>query len=504
MMLNIAQKNVEEKKMKEISIILPNQLHENIEFLKKNIPIYLIEEFLFFKQFNFHKQKLIFHRSSMKSYENYLTTKGYIVSYIESENPISEIRNFIKNLSKEIKIIRAIDPDDYLIEKRLKKECLKKNIKIIFYDNPSFINTKEDLKTFFKKEKVKFFQTSFYKNQRKKLNILIDNNNPTGGKWTYDSENREKYPKDKNIPIIRYPKIEEYHLEAVKYVENNFKNNLGSINSNIIYPNNFKSAKKWFHEFLKVRFKEFGPYEDAILKSESILNHSLLSPLINVGLLSPKYIVNETINFYKKNKIPINSCEGFIRQIIGWREFIRGIYTVKGSYERTKNFWGFKRKIPPSFYNGKTGIDPVDDSIKKVINSAYTHHIERLMILGNFMLLCEFDPDEVYRWFMELFIDSYDWVMVPNVYGMSQFADGGLMSTKPYISGSSYILKMSNYKKGDWCVIWDSLFWNFIKNQREFFSKNPRMRMLVNSYDKMDENKKNNLNKTAKKFLMDL
>ena len=504
MMLNIAQKNVEEKKMKEISIILPNQLHEHIEFLKKNIPIYLIEEFLFFKQFNFHKQKLIFHRSSMKSYENYLTTKGYIVSYIESENPISEIRNFIKNLSKEIKIIRAIDPDDYLIEKRLKKECLKKNIKIIFYDNPSFINTKEDLKTFFKKEKVKFFQTSFYKNQRKKLNILIDNNDPTGGKWTYDSENREKYPKDKNAPIIRYPKIEEYHLEAVKYVENNFKNNLGSINSNIIYPNNFKSAKKWFHEFLKVRFKEFGPYEDAILKSESILNHSLLSPLINVGLLSPKYIVNETINFYKKDKIPINSCEGFIRQIIGWREFIRGIYTVKGSYERTKNFWGFKRKIPPSFYNGKTGIDPVDDSIKKVINSAYTHHIERLMILGNFMLLCEFDPDEVYRWFMELFIDSYDWVMVPNVYGMSQFADGGLMSTKPYISGSSYILKMSNYKKGDWCIIWDSLFWNFIKNQREFFSKNPRMRMLVNSYDKMDENKKNNLNKTAKKFLMDL
>ena len=504
MMLNIAQKNVEEKKMKEISIILPNQLHEHIEFLKKNIPIYLIEEFLFFKQFNFHKQKLIFHRSSMKSYENYLTTKGYIVSYIESENPISEIRNFIKNLSKEIKIIRAIDPDDYLIEKRLKKECLKKNIKIIFYDNPSFINTKEDLKTFFKKEKVKFFQTSFYKNQRKKLNILIDNNNPTGGKWTYDSENREKYPKDKNIPIIRYPKIEEYHLEAVKYVENNFKNNLGSINSNIIYPNNFKSAKKWFHEFLKVRFKEFGPYEDAILKGESILNHSLLSPLINVGLLSPKYIVNETINFYKKNKIPINSCEGFIRQIIGWREFIRGIYTVKGSYERTKNFWGFKRKIPPSFYNGKTGIDPVDDSIKKVINSSYTHHIERLMILGNFMLLCEFDPDEVYRWFMELFIDSYDWVMVPNVYGMSQFADGGLMSTKPYISGSSYILKMSNYKKGDWCIIWDSLFWNFIKNQKKFFYKNPRMRMLVNTYDKMDENKKNNLNKTAKKFLMDL
>ena len=490
--------------MKEISIILPNQLHENNQFLKKEFPIYLIEEYLFFKQFNFHKQKLMFHRSSMKHYENYLIKIGYNVRYIESKDKSSEIKNFIRNLSKEIETINTIDPDDYLIEKRLKKECQKRSIKIIFYDNPSFINTKEDLKTFFKNEKVKFFQTSFYKNQRKKLNILIDNNDPAGGKWTYDNENREKYPKNKKTPIILYPKTDEIHTEAVRYVTNHFNNNLGSINSRIIYPNNFKSAKKWFHEFLKIRFKEFGPYEDAILKDESILNHSLLSPLINVGLLSPKYIINETIKFYKINKIPINSCEGFIRQIIGWREFIRGIYTVKGSYERTKNYWGFKRKIPSSFYNGKTGIDPVDDSINKVINSAYTHHIERLMILGNFMLLCEFDPDEVYKWFMELFIDSYDWVMVPNVYGMSQFADGGLMSTKPYISGSSYILKMSDYKKGDWCVIWDSLFWNFIKNQKEFFIRNPRMRMLVNSYDKMDTNKKNNLNITAKSFLNNL
>ena len=490
--------------MKEISIILPNQLHEKNQFLKKEFPIYLIEEYLFFKQFNFHKQKLMFHRSSMKHYENYLIKIGYNVRYIESKDKSSEIKNFIRNLSKEIETIHTIDPDDYLIEKRLKKECQKRSIKIIFYDNPSFINTKEDLKTFFKNEKVKFFQTSFYKNQRKKLNILIDNNDPAGGKWTYDNENRKKYPKNKKTPIILYPKTDEIHTEAVRYVTNHFNNNLGSINSRIVYPNNFKSAKKWFHEFLKIRFKEFGPYEDAILKDESILNHSLLSPLINVGLLSPKYIINETINFYKINKIPINSCEGFIRQIIGWREFIRGIYTVKGSYERTKNYWGFKRKIPSSFYNGKTGIDPVDDSINKVINSAYTHHIERLMILGNFMLLCEFDPDEVYKWFMELFIDSYDWVMVPNVYGMSQFADGGLMSTKPYISGSSYILKMSNYKKGDWCVIWDSLFWNFIKNQKEFFIRNPRMRMLVNSYDKMDTNKKNNLNITAKSFLNNL
>ena len=164
----------------------------------------------------------------------------------------------------------------------------------------------------------------------------------------------------------------------------------------------------------------------------------------------------------------------------------------------------FNRKIPNSFYNGDTGIEPIDDTIKKINNSAYANHIERLMIIGNFMLLCEFEPNEVYKWFMEMFIDSYDWVMVPNVYGMSQFSDSGMMSTKPYISSSNYILKMSNYKKGDWCKIWDSLFWNFMDKQRDFFIKNPRMRMLVSSFDRMEESKRTSLLKTADEYLKTL
>ena len=193
-----------------------------------------------------------------------------------------------------------------------------------------------------------------------------------------------------------------------------------------------------------------------------------------------------------------------MRQIIGWREFIRGVYIAVGNKERTRNFWNFNRKIPNSFYNGDTGIEPIDDTIKKINNSAYANHIERLMIIGNFMLLCEFEPNEVYKWFMEMFIDSYDWVMVPNVYGMSQFSDSGMMSTKPYISSSNYILKMSNYKKGDWCKIWDSLFWNFMDKQRDFFIKNPRMRMLVSSFDRMEESKRTSLLKTADEYLKTL
>lgn len=258
------------------------------------------------------------------------------------------------------------------------------------------------------------------------------------------------------------------------------------------------------NDFFKIRFEEFGPFEDAIVSREIFLHHSVLSPMLNVGLLTPDYVIDEAIDFASHHAIPLNSLEGFVRQIVGWREFIRAVYELKGIEERTKNYWGFKRKIPASFWNGTTGIEPIDSTIKKVLETGYCHHIERLMVLGNFMLLCEFDPDEVYRWFMELFIDAYDWVMVPNVYGMSQFADGGLMSTKPYISGSNYLMKMSDYKKGEWQFTWDGLFWRFMHVHRDFFLQNPRLGMLVHSFDKMSIEKQEQHLKAAEKFLQSL
>jgi deoxyribodipyrimidine photolyase-related protein len=489
---------------REISLVFPNQLFEESVIHDLKLDTYLIEENLFFRHFNFHKQKLLFHRSSMMHYKNFLKYLEINVNYIESSEEISDVRKFILSLENDVDKIHLINPVDNYLERRIKSSCKKKGIQIVLYNNPSFINNEELTRKFFREDKKKFFHMNFYKEQRIDLGILIDNSNPVGGKWSYDDMNRMRFPKEKKPPKISYPEENIIYKEAKAYVEKEFENNVGEIHDHIVYPFDFKSAKKWFNDFLKNRFYDFGPYEDAVVKDERVLNHSLLSPLINSGLLNPKFIINESIRFYKKHNIPLNSCEGFIRQIIGWREFIRGVYEIKGSYERTHNFWNFSRKIPKSFYNGTTGIEPVDDSIKKVIKSAYSHHIERLMVIGNFMLLCEFDPDEVYRWFMELYIDAYDWVMVPNVYGMSQFADGGLMSTKPYISGSSYILKMSDYKKGEWCEVWDGLFWNFMNKQRDFFIKNPRMRMLISSFDKMDESKRNIHLKNAESFLKKL
>ena len=501
-MFNHLQKSF--KQLNSINIIFPNQLFEESNLFLNKKKTYLIEEHLFFKQFNFHKQKLVFHRSSMKNYENYLLSKGIDIAYIETKNQDSDIRIFLDKIN--VTEINIYHPEDNWLEKRIKKSCKKNNIKINIEENPLFLTAHDDLLPFFNPEKKKLFQTSFYKSQRKKMKILIDNDqNPVGGKWTYDDMNRHKFPKNKKTPTLDYSKLQsENYRDSVKYVQKNFTENFGIINDIQLYPTDFKSSRLWFNDFLKTRFDEFGIYEDAVLIEESIINHSVLSPLINSGLLNPKYVVKNSLEFYKKNKIPINSTEGFIRQIIGWREFIRGVYVSKGSEERTKNYWNFNRKIPKSFYDGNTGIDPIDDTIKKVEKSAYGNHIERLMILGNFMVLCEFDPNEVYKWFMEVFIDSYDWVMVPNVYGMSQFADGGLMSTKPYISSSNYIIKMSDYKKGEWSDIWDGLFWSFMDKQRDFFKKNPRMRMLISSFDKMDSLKKEKLLMDAHNFLIEL
>jgi len=473
-----------------INILFPHQLFKAHALLQNSHPIYLVEEYLFFKQYHFHQQKIAYHRATMQFYKDYLVKKKLEVYYIESIQEISDIRKLILHLKeKGIQEIHYLDPTDNWLDQRLRDGAKAHEIQLKKYDNPQFLNTLPELTHFFK-DKKKFFQTKFYIHQRQQRNILLDEERkPLGGKWSYDADNRKKYPRGKIPPAIQFPKTNKYYKEALKYTQEHFSNNYGKLSEQPLYPITYKDSRIWLQQFLATRFWEFGPYEDAIVAEASILNHSVLTPMLNIGLLTPQEILDTTLIYAKEQEVPLNSVEGFVRQIIGWREFIRALYELKGTEERTKNYWGFNRKIPASFWNGTTGIPPIDQTIKKILQTGYAHHIERLMVLGNFMLLCEFDPDEVYRWFMELFIDAYDWVMVPNVYGMSQFADGGIMATKPYISGSNYLKKMSNFKKGDWQLTWDALFWRFMNVHRTFFLKNPRIGMLVHMYDKMPTEK---------------
>ncbi|MFN8253021.1 MAG: cryptochrome/photolyase family protein [Ferruginibacter sp.] len=487
--------------MKEVTVIFPHQLFKEHPALSAGSHVLLVEEFLFFKQYTFHKQKLVLHRASMKFYESYLQERKIEVSYIGAGSPLSDTRLLLQHLSKQgVQCLHVCDVADDWLQRRLQKGCSKNSIKLVQYKSPGFLNSNADAEEIFKDNRH-YFQTAFYIGQRKQRKLLLTaEGGPVGGQWTFDKENRKKYPSGKKPPAMHLPGTNMYVEEAIQYVETMFKDNPGK-STPFIYPVTFSDADKWLEDFFTYRFHEFGTYEDAILKNEHYLHHAVLTPALNTGLSTPLVVTERAVACAAVTGIPLNAAEGFIRQVTGWREFIKIVYTREGRRQRTMNYWGFKKKLPPGFWNGNTGIAPVDCTIRKILQTGYCHHIERLMILGNFLLLCETDPDEVYRWFMEMFIDSYDWVMVPNVYGMTQFADGGLMTTKPYISGSNYILKMSDYKKDSWCEIWDALFWRFMHVHRDFFLQNPRLGMLIKTFDNLPEEKRKHHIRTAENYL---
>lgn len=414
----------------------------------------------------------------MQAYKEQLESKGYRVYYIDFQSDL-----FQSLRTKRIEAIWFSDPVDRLLERKLKRETLQSRIKAYRLPTPGFLTPEDWIFSFFR-ESHHFSMTHFYIAQRKRLKILVKGDKPTGGRWSFDSENRKKIPKGVHLPAKPAPESNRFIEEAKRYVEKHFPENPGSVDD-FFFPVTHEASERWFKDFLREKLKFFGDYQDAMLKDEPFLFHSILTPMLNVGLLTPDRIVKETLAYQEEHAVPLNSLEGFIRQIIGWREFMRAVYLLKGDEERTTNFFQHTRKLPASFYQGTTGLEPVDTVIRRLLHHAYAHHIERLMVLGNIMLLCEIDPDEVYRWFMELFIDAYDWVMVPNVYGMSQHADGGLITTKPYISSSNYIRKMSDFSDGEWCRIWDGLYWRFIHERREFFKKNPRMKIMINRIDRM-------------------
>ena len=254
-------------------------------------------------------------------------------------------------------------------------------------------------------------------------------------------------------------------------------------------------------DFLIQRLENFGAYEDAMLKDRNFLFHSCISAMLNIGLITPDIVIEKTLDLFKKNKTPLNSIEGFIRQILGWREFVRGIYQLRGAKQKKSNFWGHQRKLSQSWYDGSTGLLPLDDCIKSALKDGYSHHIPRLMVICNLMNMCEIDPKYTYKWFMEMYIDASDWVMIPNVFGMATYSDGGLMSTKPYTCSSNYILKMSNYERGAWCDVIDGLYWRFIQKNIGFYSSNPRLSFQTRVLSRMSEDRKAIIFKKAEEFL---
>jgi deoxyribodipyrimidine photolyase-related protein len=482
------------------ALIYPHQLFDPHPALAGVELCVLVEDPLFFSQYRWHAQKLVLHRASMQHYAAKLRRRRRKVEYVESHR-VATTGDIVPLLRAHgVTQIQLVDPCDDWLERRLTAACRDAHVDLCILEDPHFLTPREQFTTF-AAGRDKWFFTDFYISQRKRLGILIDARaRPIGGRWSFDRDNRRKLPAGIEVPRIEWPAADRYVREAQTYVSQRFPDAYGDP-ADFHYPVTPEQASDGLLQFLNQRFTQFGDYEDAIDPHEAFLFHSVLTPALNCGLLSPRQVIDAALE--RAASTPLGALEGFIRQVVGWREFIRGAYLQMGRRQRTRNFWGHTHPVPAAFYDGTTGIEPVDIVIRRVLRHAYCHHIERLMVLGNFMLLCELDPHAVYRWFMELFIDSYDWVMVPNVYGMSQHADGGLITTKPYLSGSSYILKMSRFRKGAWCSVWDALYWRFIYRHRDFFAGNPRMSVMVSACDRLGDKLLVHL-RTADEFLRQL
>ncbi|MFK8082523.1 MAG: cryptochrome/photolyase family protein [Granulosicoccus sp.] len=496
--------------MTTIALIFPHQLFADHPVLRESLQkVLLVEHSLFFgdKQYplRFHKQKLAYHRATMQAYAGTLRKKRHkaeIVPYSGGNCCLAELCEQAR--SEGVDKIVVAEVNDFTLRKRLIAAIEKFGLDLAELDTPGFINTQEENREW-RGTRKRWFMADFYQWQRTRLDIMMDGQKPLGGQWSFDEDNRKKLPKAEIEALPQLPTVNRTAVvkQAIESVEDEFADAPGSL-ENWYYPTTHAVAEKWLDTFLEERFVKFGPYEDAIAAGHNWLHHSILTPMLNTGLLTPKNVIESALKFADKYDVPLNSLEGFIRQILGWREFMRATYDDLGVPMRTTNHWKHTRKLPGSFYDGTTGIDPIDDAILRILDTGYCHHIERLMILGGFMFLCEIDPDDIYGWFMEMFIDSYDWVMVPNVYAMSQHADGGAITTKPYFSGSNYVLKMSNFKKGEWSEIWDALFWRWIIRNSDALKGNPRWAMMVRNGEKMSEEKRSAHLKTAASYLKGL
>ena len=486
--------------MKEASVIYPHQLFLENSVLAKNRIIYLVEEPLLMGEFPIHRQKMMFHRLSMSAYRETLEEQGYEVIYLEA-NELEKTEDVFKRIKTDgVQRIHVSDTTDFWLEKRIKKHCRQHGIELERYESQLFFLSKEEAINRFVDSKK--HMARFYKKMRIDKNILMNGPEPVGGKWSFDEENRKKLPRGHVPPEDMKMFSDDTNVDEAR----NWIKNLQDIerygDADYWLPYTHAAAKQWLDDFIQERFTNFGTYEDALSVEHNRIYHSAISTLLNVGLLDINHVLGKILE--QESEIPINSLEGFVRQIIGWREFMRASYEVDGSVMRTHNFFNHTNKLPQSFWTGDTGIDPVDHAIKKALKYGYNHHIDRLMVLGNVMLLSEVHPDEVYKWFMAMYVDAYDWVMVPNVYGMSQFADGGSFATKPYIAGANYVKKMSDYKKGEWEPILTGLYWNFINENRELFMSNHRMSMMPRLWDKMDKEKQVSHIEHAQQFITKL
>ena len=506
---------------KTIRLILGDQLNINHSWFQKtddSVTYVLMEIRSETDYATHHIQKIVGFFAAMRNFASELQSKNHNVIYFRL-NDENNLQSFDKNLNYLIEKENFTHfeyqlPDEYRLDELLKNFCQTLSISSSVLDSEHFMSSRKELGDFFEGKKS-FLMESFYHMMRKKHNILMQGDKPLTGKWNYDGENRKKIPKEHKPtpPLVFNTDVSEIISEIQK---TNIKT-IGTIASkNFVWPTTRTQSLELLDFFVTECLSYFGSYQDAMSPNEWSLYHSRISFSMNVKLISPLEVIHRAIEEWgnRSDEIVYNQLEGFVRQIIGWREYMRGIYWNKMPEYATMNYFNHENKLPDWFWTGKTKMNCLKDAINQSLNYAYAHHIQRLMVTGNFALLAGVHPDEVDAWYLGIYIDAMEWVEITNTRGMSQFADGGIVGTKPYVSSASYIDKMSHYcgscyykkaiKTGEKACPFNSLYWNFYDKNEGKLGKNPRIGMMYNIWRKIKPQDKAALLEQADYYLKNI
>lgn len=524
-MSNIAVINVEEANMKNLPktlrLILGDQLNLNHSWfadVDENITYVLMEVRSETDYAYHHIQKVVGFFVAMRTFAEELLNHGHKVIYLKIGDS-KNLQSIEENLAELIDNGKFTNfeyqlPDEFRLDKILCRFCNTLSISYSKFDTEHFFTTRDELGIFFTGKNV-YVMENFYRSMRKKHNILMQGTEPLTGIWNYDHENRSKLPKNHVVisPYLCFSNVSAVYEEIkVAGIET-----MGKIDPNFfIWPINRRESLELLSFFVENCLPLFGTFQDTMQSGEWSLYHARISFSLNTKMIAPNEVIEKAIDEWQKNpkQISFNQLEGFVRQILGWREYMRGMYWLKMPDFSLMNFFQNKRKIPKWYWDGKTKMNCLKNVITQSLQFAYAHHIQRLMVTGNFALLAGIDPDEVDQWYLGVYIDAIEWVEITNTRGMSQFADGGIIGTKPYVSSASYINKMSNYctgcfydknkKTGDKACPFNSLYWNFFDAHQEKLGKNPRLSMMYNKWLSMKHEEKESILRQASFYLKNI
>jgi deoxyribodipyrimidine photolyase-related protein len=497
--------------------ILGDQLSANISSLlgqdKANCIILMVEVDEETSYVPHHKAKIAYILSAMRHHAIHLREDRWQVDYVTLDDPENS-GSFTGELARAVErhrpsAVRVTEAGEWRVRAMLESWADRFDIPVTILPDDRFLASHKEFEIW-AEDRKQLRMEFFYRDMRRKSDLLMDGDKPEGGQWNYDADNRKPAKRDLTMPRPLHFGPDAVTGEVIEMVEQRFPDNMGETRMFGFAVTRADALKQQQH-FLEYALPSFGDYQDAMLTGEPYLWHSILSPYINSGLLDPLELCREVEQRYRAGKVPLNAAEGFIRQIIGWREYVRGIYWLTGPDYVDRNELAAKRDLPQFYWTGDTQMHCLSQAIGQTLELAYAHHIQRLMITGNFALIAGVDPKQVHEWYLAVYADAYEWVELPNTLGMSQFADGGLLGSKPYASSGAYINRMSDYCKscrfdvkqrtGPNACPFNSLYWDFIARNETRLRKNPRMAMPYKNWDRMAQEDKIALRTQARQFL---